>query len=58
MSRPKKVALLRCFLFGNAPRGVEDAAPYKCKYRFFDKLKDTRRGPAGVFAVYVCPFFR
>ena len=38
MSRPQKVALQRCFLFGNAPRGVEDAAPYKRKMRFFDTL--------------------
>ena len=39
MSRPQKVALQRGFLSGNAQRGVEDAAPYKCKYRFFDKLR-------------------
>ena len=38
MSRPQKVALQQCFLFGNAPRGVEDAAPYKRKMRFFDTL--------------------
>ena len=38
MSRPQKVALQRCFLFGNASRGVEDAAPYKRELRFFDKL--------------------
>ena len=38
MSRPQKVALQRCFLFGNAPRGVEDAAPYKRKMMFFDTL--------------------
>ena len=38
MSRPQKVALQRCFLFGSVQRGVEDAAPYKCKLRFFDKL--------------------
>ena len=40
MSRPQKVALQRGFLFGSVPRGVEDAAPYKCKYKFFDKLKN------------------
>ena len=39
MSRPQKVALQRCFLFGSVQRGVEDAAPYKCKLRFFDKLR-------------------
>ena len=38
MPRPQKVALQRCLLFGNALRGVEDAAPYMCKCRFFDKL--------------------
>ena len=38
MSRPQKVALQRCFLFGSVQRGVEDAAPYKRKLRFFDKL--------------------
>ena len=39
MSRPRKAALQRCLLYGNVPRGVEDAAPYKCKCRFFDKLE-------------------
>ena len=39
MSRPKKVALQRCLLFGNAPRGVEDAAPYNRKLWFFDNLR-------------------
>ncbi len=38
MPRPRKVALQRCFLFGSVLRGVEDTAPYKRKYRFFDKL--------------------
>ena len=38
LPRPRKVTLQRCFLFGNAPRGVEDAAPYKRKMRFFDTL--------------------
>ena len=46
MSRPQKVALLRCFLLGNASRGVEDAAPYKRKLRFFDKLMPSRKGTA------------
>ena len=31
MSRPQKVPLQRCFLFGSVPRGVGDAAPYKHK---------------------------
>ena len=44
MSRPKKVALQRCFLLGSVPRGVEDAAPYKCKCGFFDKLTAPARG--------------
>ena len=46
MSRPQKVDLQRCFLHGNVPRGVEDAAPYKWKCRFFDKLSgpSLRRG--------------
>ena len=39
MSRPQKVALQQCLLYGNALRGVEDAAPYKRKYGFFDKLQ-------------------
>ena len=38
MSRPQKVALQRRFLHGNVPRGVEDAAPYKCEMKFFDTL--------------------
>ena len=38
MSRPQKVALQRCFLFGSEQWGVEDAAPYKCKCRFINKL--------------------
>ena len=38
MSRPRKAALQRCLLYGNVLRDVEDAAPYKCKCRFFDKL--------------------
>ena len=38
MSRPKKVSLQRCFLQDGAPRGVEDAAPYKRELRFFDTL--------------------
>ena len=42
MSRPKNVALQRCFLFGSVPRGVEDAAPYSCKCSFFDKLRPRR----------------
>ena len=51
MSRPQKVSLQRCFLFGNAPRGVEDAAPYKCKYRFFDKLKVRRPEGRRIFVI-------
>ena len=42
MSRPQKMSLQRCFLLGNASRGVEDAAPYKRKLRFFDKLERLR----------------
>ena len=42
MSRPQKVALQRCFLFGSVPRGVEDAAPYIRKLRFFDTLRSVR----------------
>ena len=38
MSCPRKAALQRCLLYGNVLRDVEDAAPYKCKCRFFDKL--------------------
>ena len=54
MSRPQKVALQRCFLFGSAPRGVEDAAPYKWKCRFFNKLKALRHPPEG-FAGSISP---
>ena len=46
-SRPRKVALQRCLLYGNALRGVEDAAPYKCKYRFFNKLQRVSRLTGG-----------
>ena len=42
MSRPQKMPLQRCFLLGKASRGVEDAAPYKCKFGFFDKLERPR----------------
>ena len=52
MPRPQKVALQRCFLFGSVPRGVEDAAPYKCKCRFFDKLMRPRR-LAGALCIYL-----
>ena len=38
MPRPQKVALQRCLLYSSVLRGVEDAAPYKRKLRFFDKL--------------------
>ncbi len=49
MSRPQKMPLQRCFLLGNASRGVEDAAPYKRKLSFFDKLRPApRRAPVRV----------
>ena len=50
MSRPQKVALQRCLLYGNAQRGVEDAAPYKCACWFFDKLKRRSKRP-GAFSI-------
>ena len=49
MSRPQKVALQRRFLHGNVPRGVEDAAPYKCEMRFFDTLNAPQKRGALLF---------
>ena len=49
MSRPQKAALQRCLLYGNVPRGVEDAAPYKCEMKFFDTLGSPCLRPGGTF---------
>ena len=39
MSRLQKATLQRRFVLGSVPRGVEGAAPYKSKLRFFDMMK-------------------
>ena len=41
-SAPRYITSLRCFLFSNVPRGVEDAAPYKYICRFFEKLNNCK----------------
>ena len=42
--RPKAYYAITMFLFGGVPRGVEDAAPYKRKMKFFDTLRAALRG--------------